>query len=304
MKLDRLLGILTILLRNERVTAPYLADKFEVSRRTIGRDIDALCQAGIPVVTVQGGGGGISIADGYKLDKSVLTTDELSGIIAALRGIGSVSDAAQIERTLDKLGADAVLSLREPVIIDLASHHKGALTEKIGLLKHAIMTQTLIEFDYYYEKGQSRRRVEPYFIIFQWTAWYLFAYCLERQDWRLFKLARLWNIRDCGEAFVPHVIPPERRDFNAHLPDDQALVVLFDPTVRHQLIETYGPSCYTEEPDGRLRLEIGYTNKSYMTAWLLGFGEKVTVLEPREIAEDICAAARRIQSNYHFEEKA
>ena len=84
MKIDRLLGILTVLLQNDRVTAPELAVKFEVNRRTIGRDIDALCQAGIPVVTHQGTGGGISIAEGFKLDKSVLTADELSGIIAAL----------------------------------------------------------------------------------------------------------------------------------------------------------------------------------------------------------------------------
>src|SRR5215510_12130999 len=109
MKLDRLIGILTSLLQNDpghangRVTAPELAEKFEVSRRTIGRDIDTLCMAGIPVVTYQGSGGGISIADGFKLDKSVLTADELSGIIAALKGIGSVSQQPYIERTLDKL---------------------------------------------------------------------------------------------------------------------------------------------------------------------------------------------------------
>ena len=124
MKLDRLLGILTVLLQNDRVTVPYLAEKFEVSRRTINRDIDSLCQAGIPIVTHQGTGGGISIAEGFKLDKSVLTAYELSGIIAALKGIGSVSEQTGIERTLNKLGAntDAVVSLHEPVIIDLASY--------------------------------------------------------------------------------------------------------------------------------------------------------------------------------------
>ena len=101
MKLDRLLGILTILLKNDRVTAPQLAEKFEVTRRTIGRDIDALCQAGIPIITHQGGGGGISIADGYKLDKSILTADELSSIIAVLKGIGSVSEKSQVDLLYD-----------------------------------------------------------------------------------------------------------------------------------------------------------------------------------------------------------
>ena len=112
MKLDRLLGILTTLLQNDRISAPILADKFEVSRRTISRDIDALCQAGIPIVTQQGGNGGISIAEGYRLDKSVLTTGELSSMIAALKGLGTVSEKAQIERMLDKLSVnkDTVVS--------------------------------------------------------------------------------------------------------------------------------------------------------------------------------------------------
>ena len=193
MKLDRLLGILTVLLRNDRVTAPELAERFEVNRRTIGRDIDALCQAGIPIVTHQGVGGGITIAEGFKLDKSVLTTEELSGIVAALKGIGSISERSKLERTLDKLRAnsDAVVSMREPVIIDLASHYKGQLTGKIETIKRAVLEARLIEFDYFYEKGESRRRIEPYFIIFQWSSWYVFGFCLERYDWRMFKLLRL-----------------------------------------------------------------------------------------------------------------
>jgi len=148
MKLDRLLGILTVLLQNDRMTAPELAEKFEVNRRTIGRDIDTLCQAGIPIVTHQGIGGGISIAEGFKLDKSVLTADELSGIVAALKGLGSVSEKSNIERTLDKFRAnsDVVVSMREPVIIDLASHYKGQLTGKIELIKRAILEARLIEF--------------------------------------------------------------------------------------------------------------------------------------------------------------
>ncbi|MCL2008941.1 MAG: YafY family transcriptional regulator [Synergistaceae bacterium] len=299
MKLDRLLGILTLLIQKDRVTAPELAEKFEVSRRTIGRDIDALCMAGIPVVTHQGSGGGISIAEGFKLDKSVLTTDELAGIIAALKGIGSVSEQSNVERTLDKLHAksDAVISMREPVIIDLASHYKGQLTEKIEQIKRAVLEGRLIEFDYFYEKGQSRRRVEPYFVIFQWAAWYVFGFCLERQDWRMFKLTRLWNLRSCDECYIPREIPPDKRDFNACFTGDIKLTALFDPSVKYQLIETYGLDCYTETDDG-LCLEIGFTNRDYLINWLLGFGGKVKVLEPQDIAEDIKKAAEKILSRY------
>lgn len=300
MKLDRLLGILTILLQNNRVTAPKLAEKFEVTRRTIGRDIDALCQAGIPIVTHQGGGGGISIADGYKLDKSILTADELSNIIAALKGIGTISDKSQVERTLDKLSAnkDTVVSMREPVIIDLASHYKFSLTPKIKLIKQAVLEQRLIEFDYYYEKGLAHRRIEPCFVIFQWTAWYVFGFCLERQDWRMFKLARLWDLQLCGETYVQREIPPEKRDFNAHLPDDKKLVVSFDPSVKYQLIEAFGLDCFTETDDGRLRLEIGYTKRDYTINWLLGFGNKAKVIEPIDMANEIKRIAENIIQNY------
>ena len=300
MKLDRLLGILTILLKNDRVTAPQLAEKFEVTRRTIGRDIDALCQAGIPIVTHQGSGGGISIADGYKLDKSILTADELSGIIAALKGIGSVSGESQVERTLDKLSAnkDTVVSLREPIVIDLASHYKGNLTPKIKLIKQAVLSQRLIEFDYYYQKGQTHRRIEPYFVIFQWTAWYVFGFCSERRDWRMFKLARLWNLQLCEETYTQREIPPERRDFNAHLPDDKKLVAVFESSVKYQLIETYGLNCLTETEGGRLRLEIGYTNREYTISWLLGFGNRAKVIEPMDMADEIKRIAENIIQNY------
>jgi len=299
MKIDRLLGILTLLLQNERVTAPFLAEKFEVNRRTIGRDIDALCGAGIPVVTHQGTGGGISIADGFKLDKSILTASELSGIIAALKGIGSVSEQSRIERTLDKLGAnsDAVVSLSEPVVIDLASHHKSHLTEKIEAIKQAILDRRLIEFVYYYEKGESHRSVEPYLVVFHWTSWYVFGFCLKRMDWRMFKLTRLWGLTISDEIFTLRDIPPEKRDFNNHLTDDVKLVALFDKSVKYQLVEAYGPHCYCETDEG-LYFETGFTNRDFMISLLLGFGDKVKVLQPSDIAVEIQATAKNILSRY------
>ena len=299
MKLDRLLGILTILLQNDRVTAPELAEKFEVNRRTIGRDIDTLCQAGIPIVTHQGVGGGIAIAEGFKLDKSVLTADELSGVVAALKGIGSVMERSNVVRTMDKLrvNSDAVVSMREPIIIDLASHYKGQLTGKIQTIKRAILEARVIEFDYFYEKGESHRRIEPYFVIFQWASWYVFGFCLERKDWRMFKLLRLWNLTLSEENYTVREIPPERRDFNAQFTDDIKLVAMFDPSERYKLTESYGLDCYTETDVG-LRMEIAFTNHDFLMSWLLGFGCKVKVLEPDNIAEDIKTAAENILSRY------
>jgi predicted DNA-binding transcriptional regulator YafY len=297
MKLDRMLGILTILLQNDRVTAPELAARFEVNRRTIGRDIDALCMAGIPIVTHQGIGGGISIAEGFKLDKSVLTANELSDILAALKGIGSVSEQANIERTLNKLHANAVVSLREPVIIDLSSYYKGTLTEKIELIKWAVLKARLIEFDYYYEKGESHRCIEPYFVIFQFTSWYVFGFCSERQDFRMFKLLRLWNLKLCDKTYHPREIPPEKRDFRIMHEGGTKVVAIFDSAVKYRLIETYGLDCYEETSEG-LRFEIEFHNRDYLLNWMLGFGGKVKVLEPLDIAEDLKAAAKSILSRY------
>jgi len=299
MKLDRLLGILTVLLQTDRVTAPYLAEKFEVTRRTISRDIDALCGAGIPIVTHQGAGGGISIVEGFKLDKNVLTTGELSAIIAALKGIGSVTEQSRMERTLDKLGAnsDAVVSLSEPVVIDLASHYKGDLTAKIETIKAAILEQRILEFDYYYSKGDSHRRIEPYIVVFQWTAWYVFGFCLERMDWRLFKLNRLWNPTLCEERFTLRDIPPEKRDFNSRITADRKLRALFDPSVKYMLMETYGRECYQETDEG-LYFEMDFTNWGYIMSWLLSFGDKVKVLEPQDIASEIQGIAKNILAAY------
>ena len=299
MKLDRLIGILTILLQNPRVTAPYLAEKFEVNRRTIGRDIDALCQAGIPIVTHQGVGGGISIAEGFKLDKSVLTTGELSGIIAAIKGIGSVSESSQIERTLDKLGANsnAVVSLHEPIVIDLASYYKGELTEKIETIKAAIAHKRIITFDYYYEKGESQRAIEPHIIIFQWSSWYVFGFCRARQDWRMFKLNRACNLVQTHENFTLREIPPNKQDYYSHFTDDIHLVAIFDKSVKYQLVESYGMESFYEDENG-LRFTFPFTNRAYMVSWLLSFGDKVKILEPPDLATEIQTIAKNILFRY------
>jgi len=294
-----MLGILTILLQHEKVTIPYLADKFEVSTRTISRDIDALCLAGIPLITQQGTGGGVSLVENFKLDKNVLSTTELTNIISAIKGLGTVSQNLEIQQLLDKfhIEANAVTSIYEPIRIDLASYYKGDLTEKIQHIKRAILEQRVVQFVYYYGKGESSRKIEPYFVIFQWGAWYVSGFCLERQDWRLFKLTRLWDLVVTNEAYKRRDIPAESQDFNAHFHDDTKLVAVFDPAVKYQLIDSYGPECYVETEAG-LRLEIGFTNPDYMISWLLGFGDQVKVLEPLEVAHGIRDIAKKISQRY------
>lgn len=299
MKIDRLMGILTVLLQKDKVTAPELAERFEVSRRTILRDIDALCQAGIPVVTVQGGSGGISIMDGYKINKSVLTVEELQDLTAALRGLDSVSETSGLERLMMKLAPenDAVLSLSDSIVIDLASHYKDSLSEKIALLKQAIHEKRVISFDYYSAGGESSRTVEPVVIEFRWQSWYVFGWCRGREDFRRFKLNRLWNLTVTDQIYRPRPVPEEKASAADTFPIRHRMEVLFDKSMRFRLIEEYGPDCYEERPDGLLFL-LDYTNKEYTYSWLLGFGDMAEILSPPDTREEFKACVRRLAEKY------
>lgn len=300
MKIDRLLGIVMILLQREKVTAPYLAEKFEVSRRTINRDIEDLCKAGIPVVTIQGGNGGISIADGYRIDKSVLTYQEMEHIVTALRGMDSITPQIGTEQLLNKffIQKENVVSVRDSIIIDLSSHYKSELTAKIALIKEAILNNHLISFQYYSNKGDSLRRVEPYYLTFQWGGWYVFGYCLKRQGFRLFKLNRLWELIETLEVFQTREIKDEDRDFGRYFQEELPVTLIFDADVKYRLIDEYGMGCFTVQEDGRLLFRSGFANKDYMMSWVLSFGDKVEVVYPKGLKQEIMKIAENILNHY------
>jgi hypothetical protein len=182
-------------------------------------------------------------------------------------------------------------------------YFKSSLSKKIMSIKRAIADSKLITFDYYSEKGQSCRRIEPYCIIFQWSSWYVFGYCLERGDFRLFKLNRLYGLTVLAEVFAPREIPPGSLTFEDRFPDEHRIVVLFEPSALYQLVDSYGRECFTEQPDGFLRFEFGYTNRSYMVNWILGFGDKAKVLEPSDMAEEILNIAKKMVDAYNEHDK-
>jgi Predicted transcriptional regulator len=299
MKIDRLIGILTVLLQKDKTTAPQLADRFEVSRRTIMRDIDALCGAGIPVVTTQGGDGGISIADGYKINNSILTTEELQNLTAALKGLDSVSKSSNFENLMRKLSPknSAMVSLTDNVIIDLSSHYKDSLSEKIAIIKRAINERRLISFDYYYSKGESRRKIEPYFIEFRWNSWYVFGWCIDRQDFRRFKLNRLWTLNLADEKYKARSIPLDKAEASDVFSDTFNVQILFDKSVRFRLIETYGLNCYEETNKGLL-FSMDYTNKDYIFSWILAFGDKAEILAPEDMREEFSRLVKNLYEKY------
>lgn len=298
MKIDRLIGILAALQQQGSVTAPYLAAKFEVSTRTIYRDVEAICRAGIPLVTVQGKGGGISIMDGFAMDTTLFTREEIEALFTGLQALDSVSKVSGRSLLSEKLGSENHTYPTGEVLIDLSSFHKDSLTNKIGQLRSAIRTNKTVSFRYYYEKGESEKIVEPYLVVFRWAAWYLFGFCTEKQDFRLYKLTRLWNLRIDEADFIPRSLPPEKLQFGQHMTDDKLITALYTPDCAYRLVEEYGPGCYTVSEEGLLDTRWGFTSYKDALQWFLGFGGRVTITGPDDFLAVYLAEIEKINNKY------
>ncbi len=300
MKIDRLIGILSVLLQEEKTTAPKLAEKFEVSRRTINRDIEDLGKAGIPVSTMQGAGGGIRIMDGYRIDRTILTSKEMQMILAGLRSLDSVSGSSYYSRLMEKLqtGSSEFVSGRDSMLIDLSSWYKGSLAPKIEMIQEAIENRRLLDFMYYAPSGESVRTVEPYYIVFKWTSWYVWAWCGKRKDFRLFKLNRMDQVSVSDTTFVCREVPMPDLSNEKIFPGGIRVKALFDSDVKWRLVEEFGPHCFSETDDGRLLFHAEYTDMENLVAWILTFGGKAEVLEPPEVRERICHIAETMGRIY------
>lgn len=288
MKMERLIGILSILLQRETVTAPELAEQFEVSRRTIQRDIESLCRAGIPIATTQGAGGGISIMAGYRVDRTVLTAPEMQAILAGLRSLDSVSGTRRYTQLMEKLsaGAGRLVPGSAHMLIDLSSWYPASLVPKMEQIQGAIEQHRTLRFTYFSPKGDSVRTVEPYYLVFHWSAWYLWGWCRLREAFRLFKLNRLTELT-VGEAFVPRSAPLPDLEPGRLFPARYPVTVLFDPSCRWRLVEEYGADHCTVEPDGRLRFTGSFPDADSVLSWVLTFGDKAELLEPEALRKQL-----------------
>ena len=298
MKIERLIGIITTLQQKERVTAPYLAEKFEVSRRTINRDIEDICRTGIPIVTTQGKNGGISLMEGFALDTTVFTKQELSAVFTGLKSLDSVSLSRSADKLASKMGASDTLDLIDCMTIDLASFYKSSLSSKIELIKKGISERRCITFHYYYNKGESDKLIEPYRIYFMWSDWYVFGYCKQRQDFRLYKLRRLWDLQLSEVGYEVREIPDEKLQFGTHMTDDYFVTAIYDSGVKYKLVEEYGPDSFTVMEDGYLYAKWGFNSADDALPWFLSLGDKVKVIEPPEMVEKMKKTLASISENY------
>lgn len=300
MKVSRLIGIITILQQRGKVTAPYLAERFEVSCRTIQRDVEDICRAGIPLVTTRGTDGGIRIMEGFQLDTTVFTREELEAVLVGLKSLDSISGSRKHMRLGEKLGA---VPGTEHMTIDLASFYKDSLSWKIELLNGAIRESRRVRFHYYYKQGEEDKLVEPMRLVFQWSAWYIFGYCPAREDFRLYKLNRLWELRMTEEEFEPREIPAGKLRFGQNMTDDIVITAIYEPGEAYRLVEEYGPDSYQTLEDGRLSAEWGFSSYEKAMDWFLGFGSRVQVTAPEEFRELLAAELKKAVRQYEGEGK-
>lgn len=304
MKIDRLLGILSILSKKPKVKAKDLAERFEVSIRTIYRDVEVICQAGIPLVTAPGGDGGISIAEGFTLGKDVLTRSDLESIILGLKSLESVTQGNQIRSLLTRLDPEpesSIIPAGSDVVIDLASFYRSSLAPKISLLREAIAARQTVQFDYYSKNGHSLREIEPYLIAFKWSAWYVFGFCRLRQDFRLFKLNRITELTLTGEGFEPRSLTAEQADLDAFYQNPekrQYATLLLSKSLEYIMIDEYGINSYKPVDEQSIVAQWDYINEREMVKTVLRLGSGAKVLAPQSLADAVKDEALQITQNY------
>lgn len=300
MKIDRVIGILSILLQREKVTASELAEEFEVSRRTIVRDIEEIGKAGIPIVTLQGQGGGISIMEGFRLDRTLLSNDDMKAILAGLKSLDSVSGTKRYRQLMSKLSADDpdTINMGNQIIIDLSSWDKAAVSEKIELIKNAIDSQLKIRFIYFSPTGESSREIEPYHLIFQWANWYVWGYCCLRNDYRMFKLTRLTDLECTGEPCGLREVPEYTCDKLRHTKGEIEVTARFDKSLKWRIIDEFGTELPQFDEKGDILLTFTWSDIPSFYSYILSFGDKAEILSPKEYRGEFRELIKRISEKY------
>lgn len=303
MKIERLLTMTIMLLNRKKVTAQEFAAFFNVSVRTIYRDVDTLSSAGIPVVSYPGANGGIGLLEGYKMDKQMLTKKEITSISIALKSVLTSYEDFPAKAVLEKLEG---ITMKEQhptfdyLFVDDSPWGQNVhLKEKVTLLKQAITETTCVRFSYASsEANVTFRTIEPHTLVQKGRTWYVYGYCLLRNSFRLFKLARIQDFQLGHTSFI-------RKEVNEEdLPWDKAwyapenivtLRVAFHPDVRLKIEELFGGESI-EANQSVVKIEI--PENEWLYGFILSFADQVEVLEPTHIREIIQQKTKKIIDLY------
>lgn len=300
MQINRLFEIVYILLDKKNVTAGELAEHFEVSKRTIFRDIDTLSSAGIPVYTAKGKGGGISILDNFVLNKTAISEEEQDQILISLQSLASTRhvDAGS---TLSKLGALFQKTDTAWIEVDFSRWGNGDQDkEKFEQLKNAVIKKLPVSFTYPGVSGEiTDRTVYPVKLIFKSKAWYVQAYCLSRRAYRTFKINRILHLKVLPDSFLGQEIPSPPTGQEETGPDNLiSLKLLFSPRAAYRIYDEFNGSNVIKNEDGSFTVTVYLPEDSWLYGFLLSFGADVRVMEPRRVKENLLAQIEAIKESY------
>lgn len=234
------------------------------------------------------------------MDRTLLTSKDMQMIMAGLRSLDSVSGSHYYGQLMEKIkpGSSSFLSGKDSILIDLSSWYKDAIAPKISLIQEAIEESKYITFDYYSPSGNNFRMIKPYYLIFKWSSWYVWGWCSQREDYRLFKLNRMDRLKKSETEFELQKVPLPDLAIEKIYPNKIHVKALFHSEMKWRLVEEFGPHCYDEQEDGKLLFHADYTDKDNLISWLLTFKDKVVLLEPIEVKEEINEILLRMQKNY------
>lgn len=308
MKVDRLMSIILILLDKDRISAQELADQFEVSLRTIYRDIDAIDLAGVPIIATSGVGGGFEILPKYKMDRKVFSTADLSAILMGLSGLSGMMRGDELINALAKVKSfipaekarEIELKVNQ-ISIDLSEWMGNSKIQPyLENIKAALQQSKLLSFDYIAHHGnKTTRTIEPVQLVLKSSHWYVYGYCLERNDFRLFRLSRMSNLQIKEESFALREYQKPNLEFSDILATMQTKITL---RIHQSVIDRVLDFCTVEDliPDGEHHYIVSFPfiENDYHYNMLLNFGDQCECLEPLHIRAEMKCRIKKIAALY------
>ena len=289
--INRLLGMIYILMKQGTVTAAELSERFEVSVRTIYRDMDTLSAAGIPIYARRGKNGGICLTEQFVLDKMLITKEEQQEILSGLISLRETRADGE-ENILQKLGEFFKTDPVDWLAIDL-SDWSGSRKQLYEDIKHAVLERRLVRFDYFGTMGEfSRGTVEPVQLLFKEYTWYLRAFCRERNAWRIFKLFRMKRLEVLSEVFVPRDGSDGEAGAGAEDQKEQALSsavidIRIDRKEAYRIYDRFGEEEIEALPEGDFLVHMHADVDDWVYGVILSFGSSAEVLAPEEIRQEV-----------------
>lgn len=308
MKVERLISIIMVLLDKERISAQTLADRFEVSLRTIYRDIDAINMAGIPVRSISGVGGGIEIMPNYKIDRKTFSTNDLSAILMGLSNISNMMQSKELSNALAKVksfipanSAKDIELKANQIYIDLSPWMGGRNAQNyLEMIKKALHEKNNLSFDYADRYGnKTTRSVEPYQLVMKNSHWYVHGYCLKRNDFRLFRLFRMSNLQLEDTFFTPRDFEKPQLDFTNEVATMvETIQIRIHQSVMDKVLDFCAYEQFAPDGDEHYIVDFPFIENDYYYTILFSFGNKCECLEPQHIRTEMKRRVNELATMY------